>query len=269
MNLQQIVATFAAHQWLALALFGAVYLRKLVSPGSNFPVNFSANWRPVFVALFGAAVLGITADEGGASIGMSVLAGFGGFVAAGAMDGLLVAIWGDAASAPGWAKALVWVVDDIESGGGGGGGAAKPKTDAVAAAANALPKPPVSSRIRGLVAAAGVLALALFCSGCLSSAPTVPVTPANQAQVTSCENTATWHDGFVVGDFTFTGGAATMGVASALETNTQAKNVLAISGAVLGGLAGIATTGTAFTASNFVNDQCSNVVGNLPAAVAH
>ncbi len=105
---------------------------------------------------------------------------------------------------------------------------------------------------------------ALLLSGCLSSAPLVPQTPANTAQITSCENTATWHNGLTVADFVLTGSVAGVGAVGALVSDTSAKTDLAITAAGLGGAAIITSALIGLTSSNFANSQCSSVVGPLP-----
>jgi hypothetical protein len=107
--------------------------------------------------------------------------------------------------------------------------------------------------------------LSLCSVGCLSSAPTVPVTPANQAQITTCENTATLHDGVVVGDFVLGAGTTGLATAAAAVADTNTKNDMTYIGI---GTAAALVAGTAIaelTAANFANSQCSSVVGSLPA----
>lgn len=108
--------------------------------------------------------------------------------------------------------------------------------------------------------------LAAACTGCLASAPLVPVTPQNQAQVTACENTAATHNVAVISDFVFTGSAGTLGAVAALEPNVSTKNAVDVGAAVSGGLAVLASSIVALSANNFANDQCSGLVGNLPVA---
>src|SRR5271166_1888903 len=108
--------------------------------------------------------------------------------------------------------------------------------------------------------------LALCLTGCLSSAPIVPPTAANASQIASCENTATWHNDFVVADFVLTGSAAGIGAAGALTSDTSAKTDLAITGAALGGAALVTSALIGLTVSNFANGQCQSVVGPLPVA---
>jgi len=106
--------------------------------------------------------------------------------------------------------------------------------------------------------------LALLLGGCISSAPIVPVTPANSAQVTTCQSDASLHNGIVVGDFVI--GGLTSGLASTAAglTNATAKNDISVAAAAAGGLtiAGAALAG--YTAANFANSNCSSVVGSLP-----
>lgn len=111
----------------------------------------------------------------------------------------------------------------------------------------------------------GLAALCLLLSGCISSAPIVPVTPANQAQVSTCENIASLHNGVVIGDFVVGGAAAGLAGVAAAVTDTNTKNALAIGSAITGALGVVGTAIAGFTASNFSNSQCSNVVGPLSA----
>lgn len=115
----------------------------------------------------------------------------------------------------------------------------------------------------GLVS--GCIAAAIL-TGCIGSAPIVPVTPDNQAQVSSCENTAQWRNTLVVGDFLVTGAGGGLGAAGALvpASNDSLKTDLAIGGAVAGAAALGITGLVAMTTSNFQNSQCQQVVGPLP-----
>jgi hypothetical protein len=124
-------------------------------------------------------------------------------------------------------------------------------------------------QVFGKAAGVAVLVIAGFSlTGCLSSAPLVPVTSANQAQVTSCENTASMHNGVVVGGFVLSGGTAGLaGVAAAEpDSNGSAKTALGVAGAIVGGAAIIDAAVAELTNSNFQNGQCSSVVGALPTA---
>ena len=106
----------------------------------------------------------------------------------------------------------------------------------------------------------------LFLTGCLSSAPFVPVTPQNQAQIATCQSIATEHDSVVVGDFVFGGVGAIAGTvgASLPKGNNTAIQIMDITAGVGAGVAAIGATVASFTASDFANSQCSNVVGPLP-----
>jgi hypothetical protein len=120
-------------------------------------------------------------------------------------------------------------------------------------------------RLLGMLAGcAAMIAIASLLTGCLSSAPIVPVTPQNQAQVSSCQNTATLHDDFVIGDFVLGGVASGLASASAAVSDQQTKTNFAIATAGVGGVLVIGTAVAAYTASNFVASQCANVVGPLP-----
>jgi len=109
---------------------------------------------------------------------------------------------------------------------------------------------------------------ALLLSGCISSAPTVPITPSNQAQITSCESTATQHDGYVIAGFVVGGAGAGLGASVAAVSDPSVKTGLGI------GAAGAAAVGVTLealaelTESNFTNSKCGDVVGPLPTAPA-
>lgn len=110
--------------------------------------------------------------------------------------------------------------------------------------------------------------LALCSVACISSAPIVPVTPANTDQISSCQTTAEWHNGVVIGDFVFGGAGAALGGIGAAVTDSNTKTGLAIGAAVAGGLTAVGAAIAGYTASNFANSNCSNVVGQLPTVSA-
>jgi hypothetical protein len=111
------------------------------------------------------------------------------------------------------------------------------------------------------------LALLASClGGCISAVPTVPVTPANSAQVSGCQSIAATHNDLVVAGFVLSGGATGLGAVAALDTNAGARTALAVSAAIVGAATAAATGWTALTSSEFANGQCSAVVGPLPAS---
>jgi hypothetical protein len=110
-----------------------------------------------------------------------------------------------------------------------------------------------------------MLACCVLLAGCLGSSPTVPVTAANTAQISQCESTATQHDGYVIGDFVFTGTGGILGAAGAIASDPQTKTDLAVGATIAGGVAILASSLVAFSASNFATNNCSSVVGALPA----
>jgi hypothetical protein len=129
------------------------------------------------------------------------------------------------------------------------------------------PLDPVTKAANAVSAVLLLLALGSTQSACLSSAPIVPVTPANTAQVSSCENTATLHDGFVIGDVVVGGAGAGLGAAAAAVSDTNAKTGLGVGAAGAGAIAVALTALAEVTASNFVNSQCATVVGPLPTTI--
>jgi hypothetical protein len=111
-----------------------------------------------------------------------------------------------------------------------------------------------------------VISLLLGLAGCISAVPIEPVTPANQVQVSGCENIASTHNDLVVGGFVFGGASTALGAVSAFDQNPNDRTAYAISAAVVGALAAVDTAVTAFTSSEFANGKCSDVVGPLSVA---
>ena len=123
-----------------------------------------------------------------------------------------------------------------------------------------------AAKVAKATAAVAILAcLAMTQGACISVNPTVPVTPANQQQVSSCESTATLHNGFVLGGIGL-GGASTVvsGVAAATTNDKTAQVDLAIGAAVGAGLAAAAAGGAGLTAASFTSARCTDFVTPLP-----
>lgn len=110
--------------------------------------------------------------------------------------------------------------------------------------------------------------LASCLGGCISAVPIEPVTPANAAQVSGCQNIASTHNDLVIGDFVLSGGTTGVGAVAAFETDQGTRTALAITSAIVGAATAVATAITAYTASEFTNGQCSAVVGPLPSGRA-
>ena len=127
---------------------------------------------------------------------------------------------------------------------------------------------------------AWLLALALLAAcgdlGCLSTSPSVPVTPANQAQVNTCESVGSLHNEIVLGilrnagvtrvlgGYVLGGATSALGGVSALESATGVKNALAISAAIAGAVGVIDTAFAAFTGQEYSANRCTDVTGVLP-----
>lgn len=134
--LNDLQAAFAAHNWLLLVMLAAVYCRKLASPSSAFPITIPTNWRPTVTAAFGLVIAVVAALQAGKSGGEAALAGATVAASTGFLDGLLTAIFGKPADAPGWAKAIVFLFDDVA---GSGQGQAPPAASAKAKSIPPLP----------------------------------------------------------------------------------------------------------------------------------
>ena len=102
------------------------------------------------------------------------------------------------------------------------------------------------------------------CGTFLSATPTVPVTPANAAQVASCESTATGHNLGAIGALTLAGGSAVVGVIDTQESGVKTQQTL---GWVTAGIAALAAVDTMFTSiesANYAQSQCPSLTGVLP-----
>jgi hypothetical protein len=130
------------------------------------------------------------------------------------------------------------------------------------ASVNAVKAAAVAAKIAVLVLVVGLFGAT---SGCLSSAPIVPVTSANSAQVSACQGIASTHNDLVVAGFVVSGGAAGVGAVAAVDENPKDRTGYAIAGGILGAIAVIDTAWTALTSSEFSSSQCSAVVGPLAA----
>jgi hypothetical protein len=140
---------------------------------------------------------------------------------------------------------------------------------------------PADAKAKAALAAAAVktlttlvmtFAFVLMCAilaGCgsfLSASPTVPVTPANSAQVSSCEATATGHNLGAIGGMTLAGGATVVGVIDSQESNAKTQQALGWTAAIIAALAGVDTLFTTIESANYAQSQCSELLGPLPVA---
>ena len=120
-------------------------------------------------------------------------------------------------------------------------------------------------------AKAAVLVLCLVFIGatqtaCIANAPIVPVTPTNTQQVSTCQNDALEHNSFMLGGLIVGAGSTGLASVAALESSNQGLQTgLAVTAAILAGLATVAGGGAGLTASAFTSSNCSSVVGALPA----
>lgn len=113
MNPTDILAAVQSHNWLVLVMLVALWARKLTSADSLFPVNIPPNWRPVILGVLAMVIAGDGALEAHRGVQAALLSALAAGGAGYVFDGLLTAIFGKASNAPTWAKALVFVVDDV------------------------------------------------------------------------------------------------------------------------------------------------------------
>lgn len=121
LNVTDVLNAVAAHQWLALVLLVAVYLRKLLSDASAFPWTIPTNWRSVIVGAAGLVIAIASSLQTGASVQTAIIVGVTGGALTTFLDGLLVAIFGSPSAAPSWAKFILAIIEDVTPGGGSGG----------------------------------------------------------------------------------------------------------------------------------------------------
>lgn len=136
-----------------------------------------------------------------------------------------------------------------------------------------LPIPTVAASMRIVTAAAKVatstlflVALGVLLVGCTPSVATVPVTPANQDQITACKSLSSTRNALVVGDFSLgvlDGAAAGIAAGLASSNPTGAKDIgigtTAGAGVVAGGV-----LLAAFYANAYAAQHCPDVLGPLP-----
>jgi hypothetical protein len=112
MTITDLIAFAQGQHWLALIALSTLVVRKWCSAASSFPVTIPQRWRGTVTAAGGLLYGLVSALQGGAplgaaALGMALAAGAGGF-----LDGLLVAIF-DHDAAPNWARAIVFIFDDL------------------------------------------------------------------------------------------------------------------------------------------------------------
>jgi hypothetical protein len=172
MSITQLVSALCAHRYLFAFVLLAAYARRLTAPDSRFPVTVPDAWRPAVTTLLGVAYGVLATLQAGGSWKSAILGGIVSAAAAGFADMLLVAIFVDPARAPGWARALAFLFDDLKgsSPGGGRGPAAPPDA-----------KPGSNGpALRRTTLAAGVMVAATMATACTSAPPPkVPTDLAN------------------------------------------------------------------------------------------
>lgn len=110
--MNDILTLLTSHNYLALALFAIVYVRKLTSASSAFPVTIAPQWQHVLTGVLAMAYGAVTDVMAHATAMTTVIdaLAIGGSV--GVADALLTAIF-SSGNAPKWAKAIVFVFDDL------------------------------------------------------------------------------------------------------------------------------------------------------------
>jgi len=73
--MEQILALFIAHKWMALAIVTIGYLTRLSKDDSRFPVTIPSRWRPVVPLVLGQVYAALVASQGGMPWKQAVMVG--------------------------------------------------------------------------------------------------------------------------------------------------------------------------------------------------
>lgn len=112
MSLQDLIGLLQVKNYLGAFVLITLLLRKYTSDTSKFPVTIPPNWRQVVTAFAGLAYGVLNQRLAGQNWGFAILSGLSVAGTSGFFDGLLNAVF-DHDTAPQWAKALVFVGNDV------------------------------------------------------------------------------------------------------------------------------------------------------------
>ncbi|MGO9832608.1 MAG: hypothetical protein ACLP1X_00155 [Polyangiaceae bacterium] len=171
--LAQMIAALKDGHYLALIILITLYLRKLASPTSKFPLNIPTTWLSTVTAT-GGLVYGFEMSlQDGASFGTATLSALAVAASSGFFDGLVTAIFAHG-QAPSWAKALVFLVDDVA----GSSGSNSTGTGSFAPPAGPKPadppKPPAAARHGLVLARTGLIATLVMLMSCATLQALIP-----------------------------------------------------------------------------------------------
>ena len=109
---------------------------------------------------------------------------------------------------------------------------------------------------------APLLGFCALCLGCALPAPTVPVTPANAAQVSGCQSAAALHNDVTLVDIALgiPGGGLSAVTAADPSLNTSAREGLAIASTVTAVVVAVGAAVVAYASQEYAAGSCSEVV---------
>lgn len=110
--MNDILTLLTSHNYLALALFALLYVRKLLSTDSKFPLSVPAQWLPAVTGLLGVGYEVVSDVQSHVALQRVVVDALAFGAATGVGDALLTAIF-SSGNAPKWAKAIVFIFDDL------------------------------------------------------------------------------------------------------------------------------------------------------------
>lgn len=110
--MNDILTLLTSHNYLALALFAIVYVRKLCSADSSFPVSIPPQWNAVLTGALAMSYGAVTDVIAHAAVMTTVVDALAIGGATGVADALLTAIFASG-NAPKWARVIVFIFDDL------------------------------------------------------------------------------------------------------------------------------------------------------------
>lgn len=114
----------------------------------------------------------------------------------------------------------------------------------------------------GMIVMLGALVFLFAGCGAFVPAPNVPVTQSNQAQISACQGTAGLHNGVTFTDIVLGGLGAGVGSVAAADTQatSDVRTALALTTAGIGALVAVGSLIAGYTATQYTNEGCSQVV---------
>lgn len=124
-----------------------------------------------------------------------------------------------------------------------------------------VPSPSQAAKLLPFVLIVGIGAST---SACLSNAPIVPVTPANQSAVSQCQTDSNVHNGAVVGALISGAAGTAAGAIAVADSDPKVKDAMGVTGAVAAGVTAIGAGVIALENQLYQSGGCTQLLGPLP-----